>query len=560
MDSDLQQPGLSAPPALPSPPRHAIRLLVAVGTCLMLFAGSYGIVRWAMSNGHAAVDPPTNGAAPKYFVGWSKPDFVLVISGQTFGYLQPCGCSEPQYGGLARRWEFINSLKQKGWHVVPLDLGDLFPKNSDTPAQQNLLKYETSMRALHAMGYHAIGIGKQELGVPLTTALVQFSAQDNPRPRPVAANLAGVEEKGDYHALNARAYEVIEMKGLPKVGVVGMIGKTVQEALLKNGANLKFAKAQVVDALKDLAKQQTGFNVVLFQTDEKPLPGAELEVEKCIAWCVEQNQAPLHVVIHSSDDPEPPSQPSVVNGTQFITVGHKGKYVGVLGVWKTNAGHDYKYEMVLMGPELDPKAGNAVAQLLEGYTKQVMNQKLMEKYPRTPHRTQVLLRDKNIETRYIGSEICAGCHPGAHAIWSKNENHGHNVAFETLKKAEKPSLRQFDGECMQCHTTGFKHDTGFNDPNIKTKMKDKLLGVGCESCHGPSSAHANNPNNLGVRKFINPWAKQHNQGVPEHVRRQRINIFCQSCHDIENDVHWDFDKSWPKVIHMNPPPAPPKKE
>ena len=28
--------------------------------------------------------------------------------------------------------------------------------------------------------------------------------------------------------------------------------------------------------------------------------------------------------------------------------------------------------------------------------------------------------------------------------------------------------------------------------------------------------------------------------------------FCQSCHDIENDVHWNFEKRWPQIIHTTP--------
>src|SRR5262245_11736559 len=566
MDNDVRQSGLPSTPEARTFRMRALAKLFALAACLVLFAGSYALVRWALSDGQAAVSLPQHGPAPKYFAGWDRPDFVVVISGQTFGYLQPCGCSEPQYGGLARRWEFINSLKQKGWHVVPLDLGDIFPKSSDTPAQQNLFKYETAMRALHAMGYRAIGIGKQELGVPLTTALAQYSAQDNPRPRPVAANLAGVDPAGMYHALNARPFEIIEGKGgVPAIGVVGMIGKTVQDHF-KNDMSLAFADQQVAAALNDLAKQGTKLNILLLQTDHKPGPGAEPEVEKSVSWCMQQAQTRLHLVIHSHDDPEPPSQLQDFKETQLVTVGHKGKYVGVLGVWNKGGGFAYKYEMVLMGPEFEPTAvaANPVAKLMEEYTRRVKERNLIAQFPRTPHKTQVLLRGRNIDARYVGSEICASCHTDAHKIWGEQKGKlAHHKAYETLVEAKDPALRQFDGECMQCHTTGFKHDWGYNDPRYDkpadakekrkfAELKSELLGVGCESCHGPAGAHVKNVNDMEIRKLINPWAKRHNVGLPENVRRQRINTFCQSCHDIENDVHWDFDKSWPKVEHMTP--------
>lgn len=51
------------------------------------------------------------------FADWPKenPDLVIVVSAQTFGYLSPCGCSRPQFGGLERRYNLIAGLKKKGW-------------------------------------------------------------------------------------------------------------------------------------------------------------------------------------------------------------------------------------------------------------------------------------------------------------------------------------------------------------------------------------------------------------------------------------------------------------
>src|SRR5262249_1051960 len=110
--------------------------------------------------------------------------------------------------------------------------------------------------------------------------------------------------------------------------------------------------------------------------------------------------------------------------------------------------------------------------------------------------------------------------------------------------------------CLQCHTTGFKYDWGFNDPRVKKDqpaLHQNLLNVGCESCHGPASAHMKNTDDMEARKLLNPWARHFNSGLPEKTRLQKIDNFCQNCHDIENDVHWQFSKRWPQVIHMNPP-------
>ena len=120
-----------------------------------------------------AADPPTTtGGTPKetlfggrpLFAGWPKgqtPDAVIVFTGQTWGYLQPCGCSRPQTGGLERRAVFIKQLKDKGWPVAGVDLAT-YPEN-------RLADQETQVRpTLKASARWALrrGIGKTESGRP----------------------------------------------------------------------------------------------------------------------------------------------------------------------------------------------------------------------------------------------------------------------------------------------------------------------------------------------------------------------------------------------------------
>src|SRR5262245_19731759 len=56
------------------------------------------------------------------FYGWPKdrkPELALVLTGQVMGYLQPCGCSAPQYGGFERRYNFVKRLQEvRGWPTV----------------------------------------------------------------------------------------------------------------------------------------------------------------------------------------------------------------------------------------------------------------------------------------------------------------------------------------------------------------------------------------------------------------------------------------------------------
>src|SRR5262245_12033845 len=144
------------------------------------------------------------------FRNWGKPDLAIAVTGQMYGYLQPCGCSQPQYGGLARRYNFLQSLRDKGWPVVAVDLGDISPRGGP----QALLKYETAMTALGLMKYSAMGLGKNEIYLPLLEALM-FPDNNKQVPRILAANLNEKEL--------VLPWKVVK-EGKTSIGVAGVIG------------------------------------------------------------------------------------------------------------------------------------------------------------------------------------------------------------------------------------------------------------------------------------------------------------------------------------------------
>src|SRR5262249_31338309 len=152
---------------------------------------------------------------------WEKPVVALIVTGQMHGYVDPCGCSDPQYGGLPRRYNFIQSLKAKEWDVVGIDLGDL-PATKGIH-EQNLLKYHLTVKALAAMNYKVMGIGRDELLTPLGEALAQIWDKERPFPRPLAMTMAEAAPSGAFHKqLNLRQYEIVEAANV-KIGVINMM-------------------------------------------------------------------------------------------------------------------------------------------------------------------------------------------------------------------------------------------------------------------------------------------------------------------------------------------------
>jgi hypothetical protein len=186
---------------------------------------------------------------------------------------------------------------------------------------------------------------------------------------------------------------------------------------------------------------------------------------------------------------------------------------------------------------------------MEDYTRELKKDNYLGRYGQSSHIVQAMAQVPGLRNpgdglpTYIGSKKCKQCHEHAYEIWEKSD---HARAYKTLVDAPRPSNREHDAECIVCHTVGFGYKTGFTD----TAKTPYLENVGCESCHGPGSLHAKNPENQEWRDRMNqPWRGAKNKTLA-------IDTFCQRCHDQENDVHWihgAFEKTkWPKIIHSNP--------
>lgn len=533
---------------LPQPPRREIprlprgrAFLVAALTLAVVSCSAMGffMLHLLRSPGEAAEGPDSGPVKPKatrLFQTWPhdrQPDLALVLSAQQHGFNQPCGCSDPQYGGLERRSNFLQELKSKrGWPVVALDLGDV----PQARGPQVLLKYKTSMEALQAIGYSAVGIGQYEMELPLLDALAHF-ALEHPSPRMLAANL--LNKNVNFPSANGGSmvgsWEIAGgQNGVPKVGVTCIVGPSVAMLVKDPAVQFEATERVLPEVLKGLQGQNPDVLVLLYQ-------GSVKEAKACA-----ERFPQFPIVLCLSPEPEPPEKPEVVNNTLVIRVGEKGRNVGVVGAFRTGRPaqpFEFHYQLCQLGPEYKTQAGkedsNPVLALLEAYSKQVKDGNYLAQYPQVPHSIQLQYPDAT----YVGSEKCKNCHKEAYKIWKASP---HAQGFETLVKATRPALRQFDGECITCHVTGFKHKTGYRNETQTPLLKN----VGCENCHGPGSKHVEKNYDKKLHALMNPFKTQPNETPEAKTKRiNRLDHDCQQCHDQENDVHWDI-KKWEKIVHM----------
>ncbi len=126
-----------------------------------------------------------------------------------------------------------------------------------------------------------------------------------------------------------------------------------------------------------------------------------------------------------------------------------------------------------------------------------------------------------------GTDRCRECHAADHDLWSTS---AHAHAWDSLT----PTRAHTDPACQRCHTTGYGLPGGF----ASMARSPLRRGVGCESCHGPSLAHAEDPTE---RTAYFAQAASH----------------CVVCHDRENSPDFDYEPYWNRIRHGDTPATPP---
>lgn len=96
---------------------------------------------------------------------------------------------------------------------------------------------------------------------------------------------------------------------------------------------------------------------------------------------------------------------------------------------------------------------------------------------------------RKFKPTYTGADTCEKCHRKTHRSWKKTKM---AKAFDILKPNNRNEAKMKAGldpkqdytkeeKCIPCHTTGYGLPGGF----VSEEETPKLVGVQCESCHGP---------------------------------------------------------------------------
>jgi hypothetical protein len=124
----------------------------------------------------------------------------------------------------------------------------------------------------------------------------------------------------------------------------------------------------------------------------------------------------------------------------------------------------------------------------------------------------------NAASAYVGSATCQGCHEKEYETFSKHSRKAHSDKSVKLM-TKKLTAEEVKG-CYVCHTTGYGQPGGF----VSFEKTPDLGHLGCESCHGPGSAHVDSGG-----------------GKSSIVGKGRMNIAqCEKCHKNERVVNFRY--------------------
>jgi hypothetical protein len=399
---------------------------------------------------------------------------TLFFTGRELGSLKPCGCSGGQLGGLEKRPAIFREAPASNRLIVAT--GDLV----EGDREQDLIKFRILFEALRELHYDVVLLTDRD------------------------ADLAG---RLDLLADPQQAFSVLRGDGEGRTALFErrFVCQGREMAVRIAGAGAEEASAEQAAALLEEAREVPTLDILVLQQYD-PNSLAALAAQTPGVECI--------ICPSADDEPRVLSRPGA--RPLIFTVGRFGRYVCRLDVTlDRRTGEPVpRFEAIAVGEKLADD--EALVQLYRQYQQLVADANLLEKQPRVP------LPDG---LSFIGSSACARCHEFEHGKWSTRPHAG---AYAALRKVGSDR----DPECVVCHVVGLEYESGF----VNREKTPHLTDVGCESCHGPGSRHAET---VGQATTVPP------------------RMHCRDCHTPERSAGYagHEEEYMQKIVHWREPAA-----
>jgi hypothetical protein len=421
---------------------------------------------------------------------------TFFLTGDSRGYLEPCGCRRDQAGGLPGRATLMRAAPAA--NRVILDAGNLTP--GGRPYEQ--MKTHYLMDGMSKIGYDAVNLGKTEAGLDLNTLRQMIAQSHLPF---VSANVVAKRDGAPIVETSR-----IVTRGRLRIGVTGVTALDPIDC--GPGVDVK-PPLEALSSVINTLKGSSDYIVVLAFVDEST-----------------QRQIAAHFpevnCILGGDVPQSSNTTQDANRAFLFNVTDRGKVMGEIDLKRKGNGYyaESSRGIKIMGDQV--AKDTAMLALIARYKDELRDRRYELASAEGMER---ISGAASTADEFVGGTACISCHHDAHKVY---EASGHAHAYTTLVKKNS----QYDPECLSCHTVGYGLYSGFVDAQRTPQFEN----IQCESCHGRGKEHINT-----MQAAAATGSKVHKPSTLRPVTPAT----CIRCHDQENSENFHYATFWPKIAH-----------
>lgn len=410
-------------------------------------------------------------------------DFTILFTGSTRNVFLACGCPGNPFGGISQRAYMIETLRNQSKDLLLLDGGDIFPAGK-SDFEKRKLQY--ILKAYSVMHYDAIAPGEMDFNLGLKYLMDETGQNLLPF---ISASLFSHEST----SLLFSPYTIKDIDGV-KIGVLSLTDGTDRniESVTVSSQTSR------IKAYLDYLKSKTDIIIIVSHAD---LATDKILIEK---------YPQVSLIIEGHWDKDYPHK-TVHKSVPIFNARKDGEYLGKLKISLDDKNRIEKIDDEFIPLSKVLPADKKVEKLFLQYLDEV--KKTSSEGETIPEYEAYRAGMGNI---YMPNEKCAECHSEQYDQWSNTK---HAEAFQTLIK----DGRDFDPECLYCHTIGYGRKGGY----INFTKTPEMINVGCTACHKVTDNH--------------PQSKSSEAEITENV--------CVVCHTTDKDPKFIFEEFVPKVMH-----------
>jgi len=394
-------------------------------------------------------------------------------------------------GGLYKKSTYLEQYRKKQGHMIVVDSGDLLNEHiqiKESIQSSARLKADLIARVYQSIGIDAINVGELDLALGLDYLKVLEKTYDIPF---VSANLVDETNSPIF-----KPYIIKEINGR-KIGIFGLMGDTSDMvAKVKEISGGKILVMDLIQSAESVVKELKGKKVDIIIAMTHHDMGRN--------WVVARRVPGIDLIV-GGHHKQKIKKPYNAGNTFIVQSGEKGQYQGMLELtFASDGARTAENELVPLGPAISDDT--RVKAMIDQY-----NDKVTSLYSS--------FKKEEVEVS-LNARACETCHSEEFSIWQASD---HARAFETLVKKS----RQFNPDCLACHTTRFEQEGGFT----MELQQPELRNVQCDSCHGNSARHLKDTESLPEQK-------------PDRA-------LCVKCHTPDRcpDFEKNYQEEWQKIKH-----------